>query len=115
LRVVCQTDPTELIGAHGLLAGDFVLHQILHVERLRARDAIYSISVQHFENESRRWSVTTVNVLAHFALFLVQLQVLVIHLHIQAVGAVELAALRVGAFHWRIHNFYDTKESSSVS
>lgn len=111
LWVVRQADPAELIRAHGLLAGDLVLHQILHVERLWARDAIYSISVQHFENESGWWSVATVEILAHFTLFLVLLQVFVIHLHVQTVGAVELAALRVGAFHRRIYDFYLTKEN----
>ena len=34
------------------------------------------------------------------------LQVLVVHFHVEAVGAVELAALGIVAFDWSIDDFY---------
>ena len=83
-----------------------MLHQVLIVKRLVARYAIYAICIEHFEDKSRWWTVATVQIFAHFAFFLILLQVFVVHFHIQAVGTVELATLRIVAFDWSVHNFY---------
>jgi len=82
-----------------------MLDQILHVEWLVACGASDAVCVKHFEDECRWGAVPTVDLLADFTLFLVLLQVLVIHLHVEAVAAVELPTLLVVALYWRVHDF----------
>lgn len=65
------------------------------------------VHVDHFKDQSRWSSVVSVNSLAYFALPLVLLQILVIQLHVEAVGAVELPAVNVVALDRRVHDFCD--------
>ena len=83
-----------------------MLHQVFQVERLVASYAVYAVCVEHLKDESGRWPVTTIQIFAYFTFFLILLQVLVVHFHVEAVGAVELAALRIVTFDWCVHNFY---------
>jgi hypothetical protein len=65
-----------------------MLDQILHLEWLGARGASDAVCVEHFKDERGWGTVSTVDLLADFALFLVLLQVLVVHLHVEAVAAI---------------------------
>ena len=80
--VVCKTNPAELIWANWLHAHDLVLDQSPQTERLAARDAVNLVCVEHLEDQGRWLPVPTIHSFAHFALFLLHLQILVVQFHV---------------------------------
>ena len=82
-----------------------MLDQVFHVEGLDASRASDPVCVKHFEDQGGWSSISTVDFFAHFTLFLILLQILVVHFHVEAVTAVQLSTLWVVALDWRVHNF----------
>ena len=65
-----------------------MLREVFQVEWFVAGRARDLVDVEHFENQGRGYAIATIDTLADQALFLFLLQVLVVHFHVQAVGAV---------------------------
>ena len=74
-------------------------------EGLVARCTPNHIFIEHFGYERRRCSVAPSRLLAHLAHLVILLDVLVVELHAQAVGAIELSAFWVVTFDRTIDDF----------
>ena len=49
------------------------------------------------------------------ALFLIVLTVLIVALHVHAVGAVQLATFRIAALNWIVHDLYRHQQDNKIS
>ena len=80
-------------------------NQVFEVEWLITSAAFDTIGIQHFKDEGGGWPITAIDFLAHFTFLLLLLKILVIKFHVEAKGAVELAALRIVTLNRRIDDF----------
>mmetsp|Transcript_23365 Transcript_23365/g.31298 ORF Transcript_23365/g.31298 Transcript_23365/m.31298 type:complete len:150 (+) Transcript_23365:1206-1655(+) len=81
-----------------------MLGQTFQIEWFGASDAFDRVGSEHFQDQSRWLTVATQDFLAHLALFLLLLQILVAQFLVQAEIAVQLAALCIFALHWGVYD-----------